>query len=72
MADVVSLVTAAVVAQVLNIRVSTVYDGVARGRIPAIRLWQGRRRPLLRFRLKDIEDLITERSTRSPNEPKSA
>ena len=49
------------VARLLNIRVSTVYDAVARGRIPAVRLWEGRRRPLLRFRQEDVERWIQER-----------
>jgi len=56
------LITASDVARILNIQLSTVYDGVARGRIPAIKLWEGRRRPLLRFRVEDIQRLIQERT----------
>ena len=55
------LVKAEQVARLLNIKLSTVYDAVARGRIPAVRLWKGRRRPLLRFRPEDIEELIRAR-----------
>ena len=54
------------VARLLNVRVSTIYDAVARGRIPAVRLWEGRRRPLLRFRREDIEQVIQERRDGSP------
>lgn len=55
------LLTAEQVARLLNIKPSTVYDGVARGRIPVVRLWKGRKRPLLRFRPEDIDRLIAER-----------
>jgi len=50
------------VAQLLNVRVSTIYDAAARGRIPAVRLWQGRRKALLRFRVEDIEQLVREKT----------
>lgn len=55
------LITAEDVARLLNVKPSTVYDAVARGRIPAVRLWEGTRRPLLRFRRRDIDRLIRER-----------
>ncbi len=56
------LLTAEDVARLLNIKPSTVYDAAARGRIPAVRLWEGRRRPLIRFRREDIEKLIEDRT----------
>ncbi len=60
------LITAEAVAKLLSVKVSTVYDAVARGRIPVVRLWSGRRRPLLRFRREDIETLILERTVAGP------
>ena len=56
------LLTASQVAELLGIRPSTVYDASAKGRIPSVRLWQGSRRTLLRFRREEIEKLIRERS----------
>jgi len=55
------LLTAQDVARLLSIEPNTVYDAVARGRIPVVRLWSGSRRALLRFRKTDIERLIRER-----------
>jgi len=57
-----SLLTAAQVARILGVRVSTVYDAVARKRLPAVKLWTGRRRALIRFRRSEIEELIRERT----------
>ena len=57
------LLTAEQVARVLNVKPSTVYDAVAKGRLPVVKLWEGRRRPLLRFRQEDIERLIEDRAT---------
>ena len=57
-----SLLTAEQVAVILNLKPSTIYDAAARGRIPCVRLWQGRRRAVVRFRREEIEKLIRERS----------
>ena len=57
------LLDAAQVAKLLRICPSTVYDAVKLGRLPAIELWRGRQRPLLRFRREDIEGLIQDRRT---------
>ena len=54
------------VARLLNVKISTVYDAVTRGRLPAVRLWQGRRRGLLRFRREDVEALIRDRTSDVP------
>jgi excisionase family DNA binding protein len=59
-ADTKPLLNAEDVARLLNIKVSTVYDGVARGRLPAVRLWTGARRSLIRFRQEDIEKLLSD------------
>lgn len=56
------LLTADDIARILNVKVSTVYDGVYRGLIPAVRIWKGRRRTLVRFRREDIESFIRERA----------
>jgi excisionase family DNA binding protein len=53
-----SLLTAHEVAVLLNLRTVTVYAAAAKGRIPCVTLWKGRRRNLLRFRREDIEALI--------------
>lgn len=57
------LLTAKDVAALLNIKKSTLYEAVADGRLPAVHLWRGRRRTLLRFRRADIEAFIRERAT---------
>ena len=56
------LLTADEVARLLHLKPSTVYDAAARGRLPSVRLWQGKRRAVVRFRLEDIEKLIREKS----------
>ena len=50
------------VANVLNLQRSTIYSLVRRGLIPHVRLAQGSRRALIRFRREDIEQIIRERS----------
>jgi excisionase family DNA binding protein len=56
------LISAHHVARLLGVKVSTVYAAAHSGRLPSVRLWENRRRPLLRFRRQDIESLIVERS----------
>ena len=56
------LLTAEEVADLLRVKASTVYDAVTRGRMPAVRLWTGRRRSLLRFRREDIEQFIRDKT----------
>ena len=51
------------VAMRLGVRPSTVRAGVKRGHIPAVILWKGKRRSLVRFRPEDIERTIRERLT---------
>lgn len=51
------------VARRLGVRPSTVRSGVKRGVIPAVVLWAGRRRSLMRFEPEAIEKLIREKST---------
>jgi excisionase family DNA binding protein len=46
------------VAHLLRVQVSTVYSAATQGRLPAVRLWRGRRKSLLRFRRADIEAMI--------------
>ena len=54
------------VARRLGIRPSTVRAGVKKGIIPAVVLWKGRRRSLVRIDPAAIERLIRERTNRSP------
>ena len=56
------LLTAEEVAPILRERPATVYEAAANGRIPCVRLWEGRKRGLVRFRRSDIENLIRQRS----------
>ena len=60
-----TLLTTAEVAKFLNVGIRTIRSAVTDRRIPHIRLWQGPRRSLLRFRLADIEQLIKERTERA-------
>ena len=46
------------VAAMLRLKVNSVYAAAAAGRLPAVRLWRGRRKSLLRFRRQEIEELI--------------
>ena len=61
------LLTARQVAERLNVRVVTVYAAAAAGRIPCVRLWEGKRRALIRFRNEEIENLIRQRTARGSN-----
>ena len=57
------LLDAREVAKWLGVAPSTIYDAVARGILPAVRMWKGRRRTLLRFRRDEIEKFIEQRAT---------
>ena len=67
-----SLWTVEQVAQRLGVRPSTVRAGVKSGRIPAVVLWRGKRRSLVRFRPADIERLITRSLTSAPHRESDA
>ena len=56
------LLTAEEVARILRLKPATIYEAAARGRIPSVRLWKGRRKTLIRFRREDIEQLIDART----------
>ena len=56
-----ALLTAEEVAPLLRLKPSTIYEAASDGRLPCIRLWEGRRRALVRFRRSDIERLIRDR-----------
>jgi excisionase family DNA binding protein len=55
------LLTAKEVAGLLRVAPSTIYSAAARGDLPCLRPWRGRRKSLLRFRSADIEALIAGR-----------
>ena len=57
-----SLLRAKDVARILNIRPSTVYDLAHRGVLRYVRITQGARRSLIRFRPSDIEQLVRDRT----------
>jgi helix-turn-helix protein len=46
------------VAAMLRLKVNSVYAAASAGKLPAVRLWRGRRKSLLRFRRAEIEALI--------------
>ena len=57
-----ALLRARDVARILSLRVSSVYELCYRGVIPHVRLAQGKRRALIRFREQDIEQLVQART----------
>ena len=57
-----SLLTSEQVAELLSLKPQTVRDAAWRGKLPCVRLWQGRKKSLLRFQRSDIEALIRERT----------
>jgi len=58
-----ALLSAHQVAEILQLKVSSIYDAVAKGRLPAVKLWEGRRRAVIRFRREDIAAFIESRRT---------
>jgi len=56
------LLTAEEVAERYRVKAATIYQAAAEGRIPCVRLWEGSRRALVRFRESDIEGLIVDRT----------
>ena len=65
-----SLLTARQVAELLSLRPATIYAAAARGELPSVTLWKGRRRSLIRFRREDIQAFIDERSTSGSTQSK--
>lgn len=57
------LMTVSQVARLCRLRPATVYSAVSRNLIPAVVLWKGKRRRVVRFRRCDIEAFIRERAT---------
>ena len=57
-----SLLRAKEVAKILNVRPSTVYDLAHRGVLRHVRIAQGARRSLIRFRASDLEGMIRDRT----------
>ena len=52
------LLTARDVARILKLKLATVHAAAADGRIPCVRIWQGKRRALVRFRREDLEAIV--------------
>jgi excisionase family DNA binding protein len=55
------LLIAEEVSRLLRIKPATVYEAAAKGRIPFVQLWKGKRKALIRFRREDIDRLIADR-----------
>lgn len=49
-------------APILRVKVGTVYDWVAKGILPHIRILAGKRRAVIRFRRCDLEEFIRQRA----------
>lgn len=64
--DLARLLTVEEVAALLQLRPSTVYALCHRGDLPHVRLSQGRKRSLIRFRRSDIERLLGQHATEKP------
>ena len=60
-----ALLTPRQVADLLNIKVKTVYAAASDGRLPVVRLWRGARKTHVRFRRSDIERLLRDRTVRA-------
>ena len=60
------LLNAQEVGRILHIKTATVYSATARGLLPCVILWKGRRRSLIRFRREDVEALIKSKRTCGP------
>jgi len=52
------LLTPHEVAELLRVKISTIYSAASTGKLPAVRLWRGKRKSLLRFKRSEIERLI--------------
>jgi len=65
------LLRAKQVAEILNVRPSTIYDLAHRGLIPHIRISQGTRRTLIRFRSTDLEQLLHDRTVPVKKDPRT-
>jgi excisionase family DNA binding protein len=60
-----TLLDARTVARWLGLAVATVYEQAARGVLPTVKLWKGKRRTLIRFRRSDIDTFIQDRASAS-------
>lgn len=59
----VELLTPAQVAEILNLKRSTVYAAIAAGRLPHTKLWHGRRKALVRVPRSALSEFIASRTT---------
>ena len=57
------LLTAEEVGRLLRLKPASVYEAASDGRIPCVKLWQGRRKSLVRFRRDDIAAFIESKRT---------
>ena len=57
-----ALVDATAVGKHMKIAKATVYDQVAKGLLPHVRLWSGTRRTVIRFRMSEIEQFLRDRT----------
>jgi excisionase family DNA binding protein len=66
-----SLLRASDVAPLLSLKSSTIYDLAERGILPHIRIADGRKRPIVRFRRADVEAFLRERTLGPSSSPRS-
>ena len=57
------LMTVPQVARLCRVKPTTIYSAVSRNLIPAVVLWKGKRRRLVRFRRSDIQAFIEARTS---------
>ena len=55
------LLTAEQIAQILNVQKSTIYGWVQIGYIPCFRLGTGKKKPLVRFSLSQVQEWLKEK-----------
>ncbi len=59
------LLTVSEVASLCKLKPASIYSAVTRNLIPAVVLWKGKRRRVVRFRQSDLEQFIQQRSLRT-------
>lgn len=61
MNEIETLLTVEDTAHILGVKPGTIYDWVAKGILPHVRILAGRKRPVIRFRQPDLDTFICDR-----------
>jgi len=62
------LLTVEELAELCSLKRSSIYAAVSRNLIPAVVLWRGRRRRVVRFRRSDVERWLEDRTVPARND----